>query len=63
MYNPQQNGVVEWKNRAIVGAAKAMLHDQDLPWFLWVEACNTTLYLQNRSPQSVGNTDSKRGVH
>ena len=39
--NPQQNGVGEQKNRAIVGAAKAMLHDQDMPWFLWVEACNT----------------------
>jgi transposase InsO family protein len=27
-YNPQQNGVVERKNRAIVGATRAMLHDQ-----------------------------------
>jgi transposase InsO family protein len=30
-YTPQQNGVSERKNRAIVGAAKAMLHDQNLP--------------------------------
>ena len=28
-YNPQQNGVAERKNRAIVGAEKAMLYDQD----------------------------------
>jgi len=48
-YNPQQNGVAERKNRSIVGAAKAMLHDQRLPLFLWAEACNTAVYLQNRS--------------
>eukprot|EP00253_Pinus_taeda_P032374 PITA_32374 len=49
-YNPQQNGVAERKNRSIIGAAKAMLHDQGLPLFLWAEACNTAVYLQNRSP-------------
>jgi len=27
-----------------------MLHDQGLPFFLWDEACSTTVYLQNRSP-------------
>jgi hypothetical protein len=52
-YTPQQNGISERKNRAIVGAAKVMLHDQNLPTFLWVEACNTTVYLQNRSPHKV----------
>eukprot|EP00253_Pinus_taeda_P013578 PITA_13578 len=26
-----------------------MLHDQSLPLHLWVEACNTAVYLQNRS--------------
>ena len=46
----------ERKNRSIVGAAKAMLHDQGLPLFLWAEACNTIVYLQNRSPhRSLGN--------
>ena len=49
-YNPQQNRVAERKNRSIIGAAKAMLHDQGLPLFLWAEACNTAVYLQNRSP-------------
>jgi hypothetical protein len=54
-YNPQQNGFAERKNRAIVGAARAMLHDQGLPLFLWAEACYTTVYLQNRSPhRAVG---------
>ena len=27
-----------------------MLHDQDLPKFLWGEATKTTIYIQNRSP-------------
>jgi len=44
-YNPQQNGVEERKNRIIVGSSRAMLHDQGLPLYLWVEACNTTIYL------------------
>ena len=29
-YNPQQNGIAEWKNRTMMEAARAMLHDQDL---------------------------------
>jgi hypothetical protein len=52
-YNPQQNGVSERKNRSIFGAAKTMLHDQDFPMFLWVEACNAAVYLQNRSPHKI----------
>eukprot|EP00253_Pinus_taeda_P013514 PITA_13514 len=49
-YNPQQNGVAERKNKSIVGAAKAMLHDHGLQLFLWAKACNTAVYLQNTSP-------------
>ena len=41
------------QNRAIVGAARAMIRDQGLPLFLWVKACNTVVYLQNRSPHRV----------
>jgi hypothetical protein len=52
-YNPQQNGVAERKNRSIIGAARSMLHDQSLPFFLWAEACSTAVYLQNRSPHRV----------
>jgi hypothetical protein len=44
-YNLQQNGVAKRKNKAIVGVLRAMLHDQGLPFFLWVEACNTAVYL------------------
>jgi len=59
-YNPQKNGVVERKIRVIVGAAKSMLHDQDLPMFLWVEACNTVVYIQNMGPyRALGNKTLK----
>jgi hypothetical protein len=33
-YNPQQNGVVERKNRTIMEVVKTMIHDQDLPMHL-----------------------------
>ena len=38
------------KNRTIVEATRAMLYDQDTTKFLWAEACNTTVYVQNRVP-------------
>jgi transposase InsO family protein len=49
-YNPQQNGVVERKNKAITGAMRSMLHDQSLPLYLWAEASAAAVYLQNRIP-------------
>jgi hypothetical protein len=37
-----------------------MLHDQNLPKFLWAEACNIAVYLQHRSPPKVlGNVTSE----
>ena len=44
-HNRQENGVVEQKNRTIVGAARAMLHDQGLPLHFSAEACNTAVYV------------------
>jgi len=44
-HNPQKNGVAERKNYNIVGAIRVMLHDQNLPLHLWVEACNMEIYL------------------
>jgi len=40
----------ERKNRTIVEAARAMLYNEDMPKFLWAEACNTTVYVQNMTP-------------
>jgi hypothetical protein len=30
-----------------------MIYDQDLLMFLWEEACNTTIYIQNRCPYRI----------
>ena len=51
--NPQQNGVVERKNRTIVEASKAMIQDQSLPMFLSVEASKTVVYVQNKCPHRI----------
>ena len=34
-------------------AARAMLHDQDLPMHLWEEAARTMVYVQNLNPHKV----------
>ena len=36
-----------------MGVVRAMLHDQGLPMHLWVEACNTAVYVQNSCPHRV----------
>ncbi|GKE61015.1 retrovirus-related pol polyprotein from transposon TNT 1-94 [Tanacetum coccineum] len=46
---PQQNDVVERRNRTLVEAARTMLIFSKAPLFLWAEAINTACYTQNRS--------------
>ncbi|GJW75740.1 retrovirus-related pol polyprotein from transposon TNT 1-94 [Tanacetum coccineum] len=46
---PQQNGVVERRNRTLVEAARTMLIFSHAPLFLWAEAIATACYTQNRS--------------
>ena len=45
---PQQNGVVERKNRVLQEMARTMLLEYELPKFLWAEAINTACYVSNR---------------
>ena len=45
---PQQNGIVERKNRVIQEMARAMLHNKDVARNLWGEAVNTTCHTVNR---------------
>nr|GEV08210.1 hypothetical protein [Tanacetum cinerariifolium] len=45
---PQQNGVLERRNRTLVEAARTMLTFANLPLFLWAEANATACFKQNR---------------
>nr|GEU67976.1 hypothetical protein [Tanacetum cinerariifolium] len=45
---PQQNGVVERKNRTLIEAARTMLANLKFPTTFWAEAVNTACYVQNR---------------
>ncbi|GJS83429.1 retrovirus-related pol polyprotein from transposon TNT 1-94 [Tanacetum coccineum] len=46
---PQQNGVVERRNRTLLEDAHTMLIFSKAPLFLWAEAVVTVCYTQNRS--------------
>ncbi|KAJ9538337.1 hypothetical protein OSB04_031070 [Centaurea solstitialis] len=46
---PQQNGVVERKNRTLVEAARSMMAHSGVPKSLWAEAVATACYTQNRT--------------
>nr|GEU73145.1 hypothetical protein [Tanacetum cinerariifolium] len=46
---PEQNSVVERRNRTLVEAARTMLSTAKVPLFFWAEAIATTCFTQNRS--------------
>nr|GEX16931.1 hypothetical protein [Tanacetum cinerariifolium] len=46
---PEQNDVVERRNRTLVEAARTMLSASQLPLFFWAEAIATACYTKNRS--------------
>ena len=45
---PQQNGIVERKNRTLVEMVRTMLHEYNLPLYFWAKAVNTYCYISNR---------------
>jgi transposase InsO family protein len=47
-YTPQQNGVVERKNRALLDMARTMLNEYKTSVQFWAEAINTACYSINR---------------
>nr|GEU88847.1 hypothetical protein [Tanacetum cinerariifolium] len=46
---PEQNGIVERRNRTLAEAARTMLSAAKVPLFFWSEAIATTCFTQNRS--------------
>ncbi|KAK8930635.1 hypothetical protein KSP39_PZI017057 [Platanthera zijinensis] len=48
--SPQQNGVVERRNRSIIEMARCMMNEKNLPHGYWGEAVNSAVYLLNRAP-------------
>nr|GFB34854.1 hypothetical protein [Tanacetum cinerariifolium] len=46
---PEQNGVVDRRNRTLVEAARTMLSTAKVPLFFWAEAIATSCFTQNRS--------------
>nr|GEX77958.1 hypothetical protein [Tanacetum cinerariifolium] len=46
---PEQNGVVERRNRTLVVAARIMLSATKVPLFFWAEAISTACFTQNHS--------------
>jgi hypothetical protein len=47
-YTPQQNGVVERKNRTLLDMERTMLDEYKTPDWFWAEAINTACYSINR---------------
>nr|GEY27967.1 hypothetical protein [Tanacetum cinerariifolium] len=46
---PEQNGVVERRNRTLIEAARTMLSAAKVPLFFWAEAIATACFTQNHS--------------
>jgi hypothetical protein len=47
-YTPQQNGVVERKNRTLITLARTMIDEYNTPERFWAKAVNTACYTSNR---------------
>lgn len=46
--------MVELKNRTLQEMARVMLHAKNLPYYLWIEALNTTCHIHNRVTIRLG---------
>lgn len=49
-YTPQQNGVVERRNRTVVAMARSLLREKRMPSNMWGEAVRHSIYILNRLP-------------
>ncbi|GJY42005.1 zinc finger, CCHC-type containing protein [Tanacetum coccineum] len=49
-YSPQQNGVVERRNRTVLSTTRSMIKAMKLPLTFWAEAVKHAIYILNRVP-------------
>ncbi|GKD57377.1 zinc finger, CCHC-type containing protein [Tanacetum coccineum] len=49
-YSPQQNGVVEKRNRTVLSTTRSMMKAMKLPLTFWAEAVKHAIYILNRVP-------------
>jgi hypothetical protein len=54
-YSPQQNGIIERRNQAVVGMTQALLKQRGMSAVFWGEAVVTAVYILNRSPTKALN--------
>jgi transposase InsO family protein len=47
-YTPQQNGIIERKNRTLIEVARTLLDEYKTPDSFWVAAINTACHAANR---------------
>ena len=52
-YSPQQNGVVERRNRTVVEMTRSLLKEKSMPSMFWGEAVRHAVYILNRVPTRV----------
>ena len=50
---PQQNGVIERRNRTLMDMVRSMLSNSTLPLSLWMYTLKTAVYLLNRVPSKA----------
>ena len=51
--SPDQNGVVERRNRTLMDMVRSMRSNMSLSHFLWTEALETIVHILNRVPTKV----------
>nr|GFB71344.1 zinc finger, CCHC-type [Tanacetum cinerariifolium] len=49
-YSPQQNGVVERRNRTVLSTTRSMMKAMKLPLTFWADAVRHAIYILNRVP-------------
>nr|GEZ82661.1 zinc finger, CCHC-type [Tanacetum cinerariifolium] len=49
-YSPQQNGVVERRNRTVLSTTRSMMKAMKLPLTFWAEAVRHAIYILNKVP-------------